>query len=698
MSDERGATANGRPDTGRRPLTDKLLVLGIDGMDSRTARRMVDEGKMPNLARLLARGCARRDLTQLGCIPTITPPCWTSLATGAYPGTHGITDYWRQSPKSLDAVVYNMDSRNCRAEQLWNVTAEAGKKTLVWHWPGSSWPPSSDSPNLSVVDGTQPGSVNMGVAQMDWEKVIVAEPGIDRVRYAPRVEKPAGVGCIINDLESVTGSDDDDEMMELWWGDKSRDGEEIRTYTMGFEDTEVYIGSKVAYDIVNSPLVAAHGWKGVEPPEGTLEFTVLVSGGTARRPALVLRGEDGAYDRVEVFRNKRAEKPLVTLERGKMASGIVDDATKKGVTKPACRSYKLLELASDGSRVRLWISNALDTTNDMLWSPKGLFGDVTSAVGPVPPVSLIGGEDAELVREVFLPSWAIYNDWQAAALNHLIEDDGYEVVFSHLHNVDCAGHQLWHLAHNLEPWKACDEHVYQGFIEDVFRQTDDYFGHFLHLLDEGWTILVVSDHGLLVGEHVPPLIGEYGGLNVPVMERLGYTVMKKDADGNDLREVDWDRTRAVQVRSNYVYINLKGRNAHGIVDPADKYDLEDQIISDLYNYRDPETGRRVVGIAMRNKDARIIGANGPEAGDIFFSVEEGFNRLHGDSLTTAYGYFDTSVTPIFVAAGRGIRQGETTDRNVRQVDVAPTAAVLLGVRFPAQCEGAPLYQVFDEEV
>ena len=681
----------------RTPLTSKLLVLGIDGMDAKTARRLVDEGKMPNLARLLAHGCAREDLTQLGCMPTITPPCWTSLATGAYPGTHGITCYWRQAPKSLDAVTYNMDSRNCEAEQVWNVTAEAGKKTLVWHWPGSSWPPSSASPNLSVVDGTQPGSVNMGVAQMDWEKVIVAQPKIDHVRYAPRLEKPAGVGCVIDDLEAVTGAADD-EMMELWWGDKAREGDEIRTYVMGFEDTEVYIGSKVAYDLVNSPLRPAKGWRGAEVTEGALEFTVLVSGGAARRPALVLKGEDGGYDRVAIFRNKRATEPLVVLERGRMATGIIDDVTKHGVTKPCCRSYKLLELAPDGSRVRLWISNALDTTNNTLWSPRSLYADVTEAVGPVLPVSLIGGEDAELVREVFLPSWGAYNRWQADALNHCIEHDGYEVVFSHLHNVDCAGHQLWHLAKRLAPWKQCDEHVYQGFIEDVFVQTDAYFGEFTHLLDEGWTILVVSDHGLLVGENVPPLLGEYGGLNVPVMEQLGYTVMKRDENGHDLREVDWDKTRAVQIRSNYVYVNLKGRDAHGIVDLVDKYDLEEQIISDLYGYRDPATDKRVVGIAMRNKDARIIGADGPEAGDIFFSVEEGFNRLHGDSVTTSEGHFGTSVTPIFVASGQGVRHKETIERTVRQVDVAPTVAVLLGVRFPAQCEGAPLYQIFDREV
>lgn len=717
----------------RAPLTEKLLVLGIDGMDSRTARRLVDAGRMPNLASLLQRGCARDDLAQLGCIPTITPPCWTSLATGTYPGTHGITCYWRQAPESLDAVVYNLDSRNCEAEQLWNVTAEAGKKTLVWHWPGSSWPPSSDSPNLSVVDGTQPGSVNMGIAQMDWEKVVVADASVEQQVYAPRLDRPLCVGCIINDVEAIAGTqqdapsrldkptgiggiitdvagvnagvregvviggDEDDEMMELWWGDGARSGGEIRTYVTCFEETEIYIGSKVAYDAVIAPLQPARGWES-PAAAGALEFSITVASGAESRPALVLPDESGRFTRVAIFHDKTAAEPLVTLRPGQMSALVLDELAGKGGRAPSCRIYKLLELAEDGSSVRLWVSNALDATNDVLWSPRSLYGEVTGAVGPVPPVSLIGGEDDELVREVFLPSWDAYNHWQADALNHLIETQGYEVVFSHLHNVDCAGHQLWHLAKNLPPWQHVDEETYQRFIDEVFVQTDDYIGEFLHLLDEGWTILLVSDHGLLVGENVPPLIGEYGGLNVPVMEELGYTVMKRDAEGNKLREVDWSKTRAVQIRSNYIYLNLKGRDKHGIVEPEDAYELEEQIISDLYNYRDPETGKRVIGIALRNKDAVIIGAGGPEAGDIFFSIEEGHNRLHGDSLTTARGSYETSVTPIFAAAGPGVRQGQTITRTVRQVDVAPTAAVLLGVRFPAQCEGAPLYQLFSEEV
>lgn len=381
-----------------------------------------------------------------------------------------------------------------------------------------------------------------------------------------------------------------------------------------------------------------------------------------------------------------------------MVSGIIDNATKKGLTKPSCRSYKLLELSPDGKTLRLWISNALDTTNKMLWQPSALYDEVIAHVGPVPPVSLIGGEDPELVEKVFLPSWDIYCQWQADSIAYLLDNQHFDAVFSHLHNVDCAGHQLWHLGKTLAPWKDTDEKVYQRFIERVYQQTDAYLGRFLHYLDEGYTILVVSDHGLLVGENVPPILGEYGGLNTQVMEDLGYTTLKTDENGQKIDEVDWEKTTAVQIRSNYVYVNLKGRDKHGIVDPKDKYDLEEKIISDLYNYRDPRTGKRVVGIALRNKDAIILDASGPECGDIFFTVEEGFNRLHGDGLTTAEGYFETSVSPVFIASGKGIKSQFTTDRVIRQVDVTPTIALLLGTRIPAQCEGAPIYQIFKSEV
>ena len=49
-----------------------------------------------------------------------------------------------------------------------------------------------------------------------------------------------------------------------------------------------------------------------------------------------------------------------------------------------------------------------------------------------------------------------------------------------------------------------------------------------------------------------------------------------------------------------------------------------------------------------------------------------------------------------MAAGPNIKQNYITDRVIREVDVAPTVATLGGVRMPAQCEGAPVYQIFEK--
>ena len=106
--------------------TEKLMVLGIDGMDPRLTKQYILEGRMPHTAELIARGSARADLSMLGGHPTVTPPMWTTLATGTWPVVHGITGFSRRSPGKLGVSEYGLDSRLCKAEPLWNVFAEAG--------------------------------------------------------------------------------------------------------------------------------------------------------------------------------------------------------------------------------------------------------------------------------------------------------------------------------------------------------------------------------------------------------------------------------------------------------------------------------------------------------------------------------------------------------------------------------------------
>ena len=166
----------------------------------------------------------------------------------------------------------------------------------------------------------------------------------------------------------------------------------------------------------------------------------------------------------------------------------------------------------------------------------------------------------------------------------------------------------------------------------------------------------------------------------------------------ELAKIDWEKTKAIAVQGNDIFINLKGREPHGIVDPADQYELEEQIMTDLYGYKHPDTGKRVISLALRNRDAILLGYGGPTAGDICIWVAEGYNYDHCDGLSTLYGEGHTSLSPIFVAAGPGFKEGITTDRVIRQVDVAPTICYLAGVRMPAQCEGSLIYQIIADEI
>ena len=85
----------------RTAATEKIMVLGIDALDPRIVRKYVDKGVMPNMKQYIERGACRQDLVLLGANPTVTPPQWTTLSTGAYPMTHGITGFYRHNSLPL---------------------------------------------------------------------------------------------------------------------------------------------------------------------------------------------------------------------------------------------------------------------------------------------------------------------------------------------------------------------------------------------------------------------------------------------------------------------------------------------------------------------------------------------------------------------------------------------------------------------
>ncbi|MBQ2837681.1 MAG: alkaline phosphatase family protein [Peptococcaceae bacterium] len=685
-------------------LTNKVIVLGIDGMDPRFTKAMVDEGKMPNTKKLIEMGSAREDLMLLGGMPTITPPMWATLATGTYPMTHGIVDYAIPIPGEPDMRMEAFLSPFCKAEQLWNVTAEAGKKTLVFHWPGGAWPPSSDSENLYVVDGTSPGAMGNTTHKRDEERVIIATTKTTTGGCMPYGATDSHVDGEFSEkrppkLHFAQAQPNDPRVEE--YQQKFR---EMGTIFQDYDPAKLSIRNGVFWDDYNmfhladwptflsmSPISEPEGW--ANAPADAKEFAIYYGWGKTVRPALILKN-DGKYNQVAIYASKDAVEPLCVLDEDVYTPNCPDTIVKNKVECNIVRNMRLLEIAEDGTYVRMWASNASDVDNSDCWYPRWIFDKVKAAAGPPSASSMSACQDYDMIIKCSGEQWNQCAQWQADAMIYMMENEGVEVVFSHFHGPDLSGHAYMKYLKNRDTSQH-DESVIREWHANTYRWTDDYIGRFLPMIDKGWTVLLVSDHALICPEAEPNYICDNSGVNVGVMKELGFTVLKKDENGNEINEIDWSKTVAVQSATNTIHLNLKGRDRWGIVDPADKYEVEEQIITALYGYRDKKTGKRIVALALHEKDAVLLGMAG---GDIMMMIHEDYNFDHGESMSTAQGHNDTSVSPIFVAAGPGVKQNYKVKGFIREVDVAPTAAVLLGVDIPADCEGAPAYQIFTERV
>lgn len=692
-------------------LTEKLLLLGVDGMDPRFTRRLVNEGKMPNLKKLMDMGSCREDLMMLGANPTITPPMWATLATGTYPMTHGIMDYNLSPEDDKDITIGAFSSRFLKAEPLFNVTAKAGKKTLVMHWPGGSFPPTIDSENLITIDGSSPGAVCAWSSVRDLDMLYVASTKAEKPSYMPlsvKTSEVQGDEKLKFALPPTSGKGKSPEATErmakyqAWY--KELIGVEGYTPDASFVvDNLVYDEPKgLMWHLADfptgcsiSPVFPANGWQ-FEIPADAKEFLIITFYGKVQRYALILKNEQGIYDKVAIYKDKSTSEPIVVLEND-VFTGVQDVIPSESGEEKVYRNMRVLKIAEDGSYVRIWASRGMSCEDDSVWFPKSLFKEVTDKFGPPQPTSQMSGNDADLILKCNNEQWIKAADWQSKTMHYLIKNHGVEVIFSHMHNIDLQSHNYMKYLKNRDTSRY-DESEVVKFAEATYKVTDDYIGSFLHLIDEGWTIMIFSDHALISAEEEAVALGDNTGVCIEPLHSMGYTVLKKDENGEEIPEVDWTKTRAIMTRSNSIYINLKGRDPYGIVDPADKYELEEQIITDLYGYKHEKTGKRVVALALHNKDAVLLGLGGPMGSDIVFVVHESYVEDHGAGLSTAYGYNDTSLSPIFLAAGPGIKENYRTDRYIREVDLAPTAAVLLGVDMPADCEGAPAYQIFSEKM
>lgn len=120
-------------------LPKKALIIGWDSAQPSRLDKHVKDGALPTIKKMMENGVFAENC--LVPYPTVTPPNWTTIVTGAWAGTHGITDFHVHKPGDpLDNVHQGFTTEDCQAEYIWESAEKAGKKVIVINYP-CSWPP-----------------------------------------------------------------------------------------------------------------------------------------------------------------------------------------------------------------------------------------------------------------------------------------------------------------------------------------------------------------------------------------------------------------------------------------------------------------------------------------------------------------------------------------------------------------------------
>ncbi len=115
----------------------KAIVMAWDGTVSSFVKELIREGKLPNLAKLIAGGTFADDV--IAGYPSKTAPGFASLMTGAPPRVTGISgNRVPRAPREQFTILDSLAGfagAPLRAEPIWAAARRAGKKSVVSHIP-----------------------------------------------------------------------------------------------------------------------------------------------------------------------------------------------------------------------------------------------------------------------------------------------------------------------------------------------------------------------------------------------------------------------------------------------------------------------------------------------------------------------------------------------------------------------------------
>jgi len=517
----------------------RLIILGIDGMDPQLLHRFMREGKMPNFAKLEAQGDFRQLTTS---IPPQSPVAWSNLITGMNAGGHGIFDFIHRDPKTLGL--------------FFSASRVEGPKHAIRL---GSW--------AIPLGGGSAEQLRKGVAF--WQ--LLDQHGVPNTVFripsnfppvAAKGKTLSGMGT--PDLRGTYGT------FSFYTDDPAavagpvEGGQVIPVLVENSRVTANLIGPDNSFR-KGSPAAEEPFSVAVDPLESVAKVTVQ------GRQFVLREGEWSDWVRVEFH--------LIPFF-----------ASVKGM----CRFY----FKQAHPRFQLYVSPInIDPADPALpiSTPSRYSRFLTDEAGEFHTQGI--AEDTKALSDGVLDDDEYLRQARTVLAEHRrIFDAEFPrfnrgVFFFYFSSLDLNSHMFWRLMDSKHPEYDATLAAQNGSaIEDFYEQMDQVLGEALPRLDDHTTLLVLSDHGFA------PYYRSFN-LNTWLLDN-GYIKLKNDASRNSsepFANVDWTQTRAYGLGLNGLYINLRGRESNGIVEPGTAADsLMAEIRAKLLAVQDPQAKLPVI--------------------------------------------------------------------------------------------------------
>ena len=644
----------------RRPpgkFTQRLLILGFDGLDPSLTGRWIRDGRLPNLKRIASQGGM---YTLATTASPESPTAWASFATGVNPGKHNIYDFLVR-----DTSTYEPD--------LGMVRREPGRFLF-------DWIPYARPKALSLRGGT---SFWVTAGREGVRSTVLTVP----VTFPPE-EVPNGEllsGLPLPDIRGTMGT-------FQYFASDLDPGEEGNSEFGGILKRLAFEHGVARAAIIGpvNPLARQHH----TAEDLTIPFAVRWSRG-ARSATVEIAGQS------------------LRLEPG-MASRWIDLDFRANFLVRLHGMVQIRLLRAD-AELQMYVSPVNwkpDKPPLPISSPSSFSADLFERLGYFRTLGWAEAtwplNEGRIDEKTFMDDLYRAFDDRAQVILNRIDSRDWDLLVGVIEAPDRVQHMMWRLIDPAHPmYDAALAAAFGSSIERVYRRADQFVGEVLEHVDPETTVMIVSDHGFHTWRKAV-------NLNTWLVEQ-GYMTVKGGSAGekklDDLfrggefwEYVDWRRTRAYAMGLGQIYLNVRGRERDGTVGPGVEAKLlADEIASKLLALVDPADGTRVVR-AVYHREAIYSGPYVNNAPELQVGMEDGYRVSWQTTLGGApkgilypnmkkwsgdHGGFDYATTAGVLISSKAIAAERQAGISI--VDIAPTVLRYFGVAVPADIDGKPLY-------